>query len=67
MKKDIEIVRNFMQSKNISAYNTRLWKLSDNEFDLRKASAQVLPKETHQYNGNVTSIYFYLLFSENNK
>ena len=56
MKKDIEIVRNFMQSKNISAYNTRLWKLSDNEFDLRKASAQVLPKETHQYNGNVTSI-----------
>jgi hypothetical protein len=40
-----------MQSKSISAYNTRLWKLSETEFELKKASANVSNKESHSFEG----------------
>lgn len=44
---DIEFVQQFMQEQNISAYNTRLFKIDDNHYDLRLASS--IQHETKQF------------------
>jgi dipeptidyl-peptidase-3 len=50
-RKDVEKVRPFMQQKGISPYNTRLWKLDENVYEIKKASAVQKETETHEFNG----------------
>merc|ERR1712137_612854 len=44
---DIEMAKRFMESQNINAYNTRLFKQDDTHFELRLASSQQFDAKTH--------------------
>ena len=57
---EIDLVQKFLESRNISAYNTRLFKDTQNtsNFVVRLASAEVKPSETYQYEGKTIRIEY---------
>jgi dipeptidyl-peptidase-3 len=55
---DIKIVREFMQQKNLSPYNTRLWKLDNNLFEIKIASVFIKPKETYIFKDYIIYITY---------
>jgi dipeptidyl-peptidase-3 len=48
-KEEAELVQEYMNENNISAYNTRLFKTGDKQFELRLASAQKLDNKNVEY------------------
>jgi len=49
-EKDIELVKDFMQERGISPYNTRLWKLAENSYEIKIAAAHK-KEESTDYKG----------------
>jgi len=47
-----------MQKQKISPYNTRLWKISDTQFEIRFASSSSKPTETHNFEGLSISLVY---------
>jgi len=56
-QKDIELVRGFMQEKSISPYNTRLWKLDENSFEVRIAAVQRKQEQFEHKGAKITLSY----------
>lgn len=46
------------QSHFFSPYNTRVWKLKENTYEIRTASAVKKPSETYDYNGTTIEISY---------
>lgn len=42
---DIDLVQDYMNEKSISPYNTRLWKIDDNTYELRYAAVNPISGE----------------------
>lgn len=57
-EKDVEKIQPFMQKQKISPYNTRLWKISDTQFEIRFASSSSKPTETHNFEGLSISLVY---------
>ncbi|KAK8810767.1 hypothetical protein WA158_007342 [Blastocystis sp. Blastoise] len=50
-RKDAEFIQQFLNENKIQAWNTRLWKLNDAEYELRLASSERLPVKEYHYQG----------------
>lgn len=48
-EEDVALVREYMQQEGISPYNTRLWKHGDKSYELKTASADVLPSKDAKF------------------
>ncbi|KAK5575359.1 hypothetical protein RB653_010618 [Dictyostelium firmibasis] len=58
-KAEIEKVQKFMDSKSLSPYNTRLFKVSENNYNLLIASATTsVPTTSHQFDGYTINIVY---------
>merc|ERR1712137_431430 len=53
---DIELVQRFMQTKKINAYNTRIFKVADDAYELRLACSQVSEPEQHAFEGKQINV-----------
>ncbi|PRP85376.1 dipeptidyl-peptidase III [Planoprotostelium fungivorum] len=61
-KADIEIANDFLKKKkNISPYNTRLWKHEEGgkvKYEIKTASAHKKPKEVYEHNGHSIEVTY---------
>ncbi|EGC29783.1 hypothetical protein DICPUDRAFT_58624 [Dictyostelium purpureum] len=57
-KVEIEKVQKFLDSIHLSPYNTRLFKVSENNYNVLVASVNTIPVKSHQYEGYTINIVY---------